>query len=501
MRVSSVSLSTVLAVVLAGPVFAADVAKRPPPVAEPIAVPLSLWSGFYVGANAGVGGGKVDYPVGIAAGPLAVAGSAGMNAAGMIAGVQAGYNWVFPNRILAGIEADFGWSNLEDKLSAGGTLTSGGVPIGSAGAAVGSRLDYLGTVRGRLGYIVTDPWLVYLTGGWAWGSVNSFYSAGIVGGPSVAGDVSKNMSGWAAGIGTEYAITPDISFRAEYLHVDLGSANLAALAVGPVAASVRVAPAYDFVRAGVNYRFGGTGSSTAMQPSAFTAPRNFDWTGLHIGVNGGYGMGTHDYPITATLGAVGISGKAAGDASGFLGGAQIGYDLQLSNHIVVGLEADFDWADIKGPLSAGGSASIGGVPLGSATASVGTALDYIGTVRGRIGYAVGDPWLVYATGGWAYGGTTSSAGIDIPGVFTGGLSRKRDHSGWVAGLGTEFAVTPNLTLRAEYMHVDFSSETLLALTLGGAAARIKVDPSYDIVRVGMNYKFDFGGSSPVFAKY
>lgn len=501
MRVSFVSLSTVLAVVLAGPVFAADVAKRSSPIADPIPSPSSSWGGFHVGVNGGVGGGKVDYPVGAVAGPLAIAGSGGMNAAGMLLGVQAGYDWVFANRILAGIEADFGWSNLEDKLSVGGSASVGGVPIGSAGLAAGSRLDYLGTVRGRLGYVVTDPWLVYLTGGWAWGSVNSSYSAGIVGGPGFAGGVTKQMSGWAAGIGTEYAITPDLSFRAEYLHVDLGSADLAALAIGPVAAGLRVSPTHDIVRAGINYRFGGTGSPTAMQASVFTAPRSFDWTGFHIGVNGGYGMGAHDYPIDATIGGSSVTGKAAMDASGFLAGAQIGYDLQLSNRIVVGLEADFDWADINGTLSLGGAASIGGVPLGTAAAAVGTRLDHMGTVRGRIGYAVRDPWLVYATAGWAHGATTTSAGASVPGLFTGGLSRKLDHSGWAAGLGTEFAVTPNLTVRAEYMHVDFSSETLMALTLLGAAARIKVDPSYDLVRVGVNYKFDFGGSSPVSAKY
>jgi outer membrane immunogenic protein len=501
MRISHIQATTALALILAGPAHAADLYKAPAATPVPPVLAAIPWSGFYVGVNAGVGGGKVDYPLSAFAGPLAVTGAASMRGAGGLFGVQAGYNHLFPNRILVGIEADFDWTNIEDKLSLAGGATVGGVPVGSASGSVGSRLEYLGTVRGRLGYAVTDPWLLYVTGGWAWGSVESSYAASIAGGPSFAGSISKQMSGWAAGVGTEYAITPDLTFRAEYLHVDLGSTTLAGGAIGAIGGAVRLDPSYDFVRAGLNYRFGGPVMASAVQSAAFAAPRNFNWTGLHVGLNGGYGMGSHDYPITAAFGTIGVAGKASLDASGFLGGAQIGYDHQLPNRIVVGLEADFDWADIDGPLGAGGTATLGGGALGSATASIGSKLEYFGTVRGRIGYAVTDPWLVYATGGWAYGGSDSSATITIPGVFTGGVSKKVTHSGWAAGLGTEWAVTPNLTVKAEYLHVDFGSETLANVAIGGATGRLKFDPSYDLVRVGMNYKFDFGSPAAFVAKY
>lgn len=500
MRASRLPLSIVSVVAVAAPAFAADVAKPTAPVATPLET-VAPWSGLHIGLNAGIGGGKVDYPVTATAGTLGVAGAGSMRGAGALLGAQIGWDHLYSNRLLLGLEADFGWSNLEDALSLAGSASVGGVPIGSASGAVGSRLEYLGTVRARVGYAVTDPWLVYLTGGWAHGSVKSFYSAGIAGGPGIAGDVTKQMSGWAAGLGTEYAITPDLSFRAEYLHVDLGSAGIAGGTIGPVTAALRVAPSYDFVRAGINYRFGATASRTAVAPAAYTAPRSFDWTGFHVGLNGGYGKGANDYPIDATALGFAVTGKAGLDASGFLAGAQIGYDHKVTDRILLGLEADFDWADLNGRLGLAGAATNGGVPIGTAAAAIGSRLDYVGTVRGRIGWTVTDPWLIYATGGWAWGGSTSSAGIDIPGVFTGGVSKKLTHNGWAAGLGTEFAVARNLTVRAEYLHVDFGSGTLLTAAIGGAAGRLRFDPSYDLVRVGVNYKFDFGNPGPVVAKY
>ncbi|MBP0651607.1 porin family protein, partial [Mycobacterium tuberculosis] len=81
---------------------------------------------------------------------------------------------------------------------------------------------------------------------------------------------------------------------------------------------------------------------------------------------------------------------------------------------------------------------------------LGTELQYLGTVRGRLGYVVTDPWLVYATGGWAYGRTKSSASFDSTIPFSFDASKKLDHSGWVVGVGSEFAVSPNVTIRGEY---------------------------------------------------
>lgn len=503
MRASSLLLTTAIATTLAGPAFAADLYKAPPAV--PIAVDTtvrSMWSGLRIGLDAGVGGGRIDHPIAGALSTTTLSGNAFMHAAGGLVGVRAGYDWVFSNRVLVGVEADIAWANMEDRLSLGGSAVSGGVLLGTAGGHIGSRLDWLGTVRGRLGYVVADPWLVYLTGGWAYGSVKSSYGAGITGIGTFSGDVTKQMSGWVAGLGTEYAISPNLSLRAEYLHVDLGSATLFSYAAGTTTASLKIEPAYDIVRAGVTYRFDGTAPATSMAPAAFSSPTDFNWTGLHVGVNGGWAGGLHDYPVAAALGTTSVDGKASLKSAGFLGGVQIGYDYQLSNRIVLGLEADFDWAEVKGRLGADGTVYTGGALLGSGSASLGTTLDYMGTVRGRIGYAVTDPWLIYATGGWAYGGTDSSASYTITGLGSGSVSKRLTHSGWVAGLGTEFAVTPNLTLRAEYLHVDFDSKTLLSYAAGTTTASLKVDPSYDLVRVGVNYKFDFGApTSAMVAKY
>lgn len=504
MNVSTFSVSAILTVILAGPTVAADLGRAPPPAAmDPVV--RSMWSGFHVGLNAGVGGGTTNYPIAATIGPVAIDGKGKMDASGRMIGAQIGYDWVFSSRILVGLEADIAWTDVEDRFALDGSATVNGVPIGSAGGNIGTKLDYLGTVRGRLGYVVTDPWLVYLTGGWAYGGVKSSYSAGISGIGGVAGSTTNFMSGWVAGVGTEYAITPDISFRAEYLHVDLGSADLFNLAAGGLAAGMRVEPAYDFVRAGINYRFASTAPATALQPAAFVSPTTFDWTGFHVGVNGGYAAARNEYPIdvgfTTGGNVVGIGGTGRLQGSGMLAGVQIGYDHQLSNKVVLGIEADIDWADVRGRLGIDGSAWNGGVPLGSAGGDIGTNLQYLGTVRARLGYAVTEPWLIYATGGWAYGETKSSAGASISGLGGIGVSKTLNHSGWVAGIGSEFAVTPNFTIRAEYLHVDFDSKTLWDFTAGTTRASLKLDPSYDLVRIGANYKFDFGAPAAMVAKY
>ncbi|MBP0574110.1 hypothetical protein J8J27_25760, partial [Mycobacterium tuberculosis] len=95
------------------------------------------------------------------------------------------------------------------------------------------------------------------------------------------------MSGWVAGIGTEYAITRNFSFRAEYLHVDLGKDTILSYVDDDIRGKLEVEPAYDIVRAGFNYRFDALTPGVALEPAAYLAPPTFNWTGLHVGLNGG----------------------------------------------------------------------------------------------------------------------------------------------------------------------------------------------------------------------
>ena len=188
---------------------------------------------------------------------------------------------------------------------------------------------------------------------------------------------------------------------------------------------------------------------------------SFDWTGAYIGVNAGGGFGTFKLDPTG-----GGPGGFDLSASGFLGGVQAGYNWQVGQ-FVYGVEADFQGSDVKGELSIGGP-------------SLETKVDWFGTVRARIGYTPVDRFLVYGTGGLAYGHEK----LDISGL--GGPSFSKTKVGWTVGAGAEYAITNNWSLKSEYLYTDLG-KTTFDLPGPGPDADVKVP--FHTVRVGLNYKF------------
>ena len=172
-----------------------------------------------------------------------------------------------------------------------------------------------------------------------------------------------------------------------------------------------------------------------------TARSLFNWTGFYVGGNAGWGWGS----------ALGT------DPSGYLIGLQAGYNFQYASGLLAGVETDIA---ITGLDATGGGGTV--------------SLDYLGTVRGRLGYTM-DRFLVYGTAGLAYGGGE---------VTVGGLSSSKTHVGWTIGAGVEAMLAPNITARLEYLFADLGKETYTTV-LG--PARVGIDTS--IVRAAMNYKF------------
>lgn len=156
------------------------------------------------------------------------------------------------------------------------------------------------------------------------------------------------------------------------------------------------------------------------------------WTGLYVGVNGGYGGNVFTYPYSLVYANPAvpinetISGSAKINSSGFLGGFQAGYNWQYTA-FVAGLEGDLDFAAINGRFGLNAATSPGSTFLGSAAASIGSKTTYIDTVRARVGYLISYQFLVYGTGGWAFGQTKNSvnANVQIPGLLTGSYSTSR----------------------------------------------------------------------------
>jgi outer membrane immunogenic protein len=201
---------------------------------------------------------------------------------GFIGGGQIGYNWQVSSAWLVGLETDI--QGVSGQGS--GTLTNSVGPFAFFGApevvttsiASTSKLDYLGTVRGRLGYL-TPTFLLYGTGGLAYGGVKAstaitqsnnacvFSPAGCLqSSTSAAGAFSQMRAGWTAGAGLEWMFVQKWSAKVEYLHYDLGSVTFSNGALRTSGAAVAIGLAVvgstssakfsgDIVRAGVNYHW------------------------------------------------------------------------------------------------------------------------------------------------------------------------------------------------------------------------------------------------------
>jgi outer membrane immunogenic protein len=256
-------LGTTAAAMLAMPALAADLRMAPVPVFK-AAPPLDYFSGFYAGVNAGFGWGSDSIGVS-GADPgsqnvLGFASSIGVpvgfntNPSGFIGGGQAGYNFTY-ERFVVGVETDIDWSNIKGSAqwdNLGHQIA--GLPSASS-ISINDRLLWLGTTRLRGGFELTPQWLVYATGGLAYGGVNTDVGFKF---PPLQGGRSNSSTevGWSAGAGTEYALSQNWLVRVEYLHYDLGAAsfNLPVQATNFTAA-VGTHEKGDIVRGGISYRF------------------------------------------------------------------------------------------------------------------------------------------------------------------------------------------------------------------------------------------------------
>lgn len=185
---------------------ASPAVPAPPAVVPP---PVPIWSGFYVGINAGLGADRFELPW--SAGRFA--GTSPLNIDRGIGGIQAGYNWQIGPRWVVALEADFDGSDIM-KVRDYTTFT----PIGAPTFNVGMNLDWFGTVRPRLGFAVTPSAILYLTGGFAYGHTSSNVIS-----PAGLSSSSNDKTGWASGGGLEYALTDSLSFKTEYVYLDLGT--------------------------------------------------------------------------------------------------------------------------------------------------------------------------------------------------------------------------------------------------------------------------------------
>lgn len=211
------------------------------------------------------------------------------------------------------------------------------------------------------------------------------------------------------------------------------------------------------------------------------APIVYNWTGIYVGIQGGWAWANVSGTGTDLAGT--FPGSYSYRPDGLVGGGHVGFNYQFPSNVVVGLEADIEASGIDGS--------------GNYLNTVGTAythstdIDWLGSVRGRLGYAFNN-WLVYATGGFAW------AKADYSVAFTGAApfhTWSKTHTGWTLGAGVEYGFTPSLSGRLEYRYSDFGSGSDSNAAVNSVDS---LDLDSHAVRIGLSYRF---GGGPVFARY
>jgi outer membrane immunogenic protein len=274
-------------------------------------------------------------------------------------------------------------------------------------------------------------------------------------------------------------------------------------------------------------------------PVAAPPPPPPMWTGFYIGINAGYewaasrSINTVADPLFAAptwstelaLSTALATGSPTINPNGFIGGGQVGYNYQFAPSWVVGIEADFQGIAGSNPST---SFSGSGVPAAFPAETIGSdvvstkKIDYLCTVRGRVGYLLTPTLLIYGDGGLAYGGIKSNTGVfqanfPFAPAFASVGSLSNTEVGWSAGAGFEWMFLPNWSVKAEYLYYDLGKETYglsplafshidRSLTASSGPVLYSSAPfsstrfNGSVVRAGLNYHFNWA-PAPVVAKY
>ncbi|MGB6539074.1 MAG: outer membrane beta-barrel protein [Xanthobacteraceae bacterium] len=239
-------------------------------------------------------------------------------------------------------------------------------------------------------------------------------------------------------------------------------------------------------------------------------PPMFSWTGFYLGVQGGGGWSNssateNDSYFCPAGGACaaptpvvpGIP-MSSTSASGAFGGITAGFNYQI-NAVVVGIEGDWSGAGINGS-GACNTAFITPSFGAGATGTCGNNLRDFATLTGRLGWAAWDRALIYVKGGAAWANYNDTVTTTVAGIPGPSANFTNNRSGWTFGAGVEYALTPAWSVKLEYDHMDFGTQNVTypftnvppfaAGTFNTVASQSQ---RVDIVRAGINYRFNIGG--------
>jgi outer membrane immunogenic protein len=246
----------------------------------------------------------------------------------------------------------------------------------------------------------------------------------------------------------------------------------------------------------------GSASAADLALKAPPAPAWYDWTGAYAGLNvgGSWGRSATSYTVP---GLPPYSSSQRMD--GVVGGGQIGYNLQFNKNWLVGLEADIQGTGQRGTATLPtvvftpppGALAL---PDTTSTATLAQKLPWFGTVRARLGIEPTDHWLLYVTGGLAYGEVKSTGTVMTSVAFPGGpvlgaaaatASTNTTRTGWTVGGGVEGVISGPWTAKIEYLYMDLGTFNNAFLGIGPSYPSIAASSHVtdNILRVGLNYHF------------
>jgi opacity protein-like surface antigen len=517
--------AAVAALIVVGPAGAADLPLKAPK----LVAPAWTWSGFYLGGHGGYGWSRDTLASNndpfFAGKAIPNFGPGGFDSNGWLAGFHAGANWQ-DGRIVGGLEIDLSATGIKGSSTATvGPLFEGVFPfndIRNASAVSSGRFEWLGSARGRLGYLVTPDVLLYGTGGLAWTQyvhdenlliAREFPSLVPPTNDAQFSNISSSSwrFGWVAGLGGEVRLlNSNWLARLEYLHYDFGNMSNTVTAFsfpgfGPAQRTGGDLTA-DIVRVGLTYKFdpdraalGFTGADGPLAPVPYLKARPlvavpWTWAGFYLGAHGGYGWGDDPFSNRLPLNGVPLSGVAS---KGYVAGFHAGANWQ-SRSVVGGLELDVSATDITGSTSN---------TVAGAMATQTDKFDPLGSVRARLGYLVTPNVLLYGTGGLGWTQFTTSQ--QTPGTLPTPFITPDWLFGWVAGLGVEARLgRTNWLGRIEYLHYDFGNSGAFSQFTPAGALVTSSNSSHltaDVVRAGLSYKLNWpdqagAGGAAVIAK-
>lgn len=223
------------------------------------------------------------------------------------------------------------------------------------------------------------------------------------------------------------------------------------------------------------------------EPNVFSPTPAANWSGFYVGAQAGYAWGS-DQTQVDVAGLPFTLVAPDYDTSGFVGGVHAGFNYQ-TGPAVFGLEGDLELAGVSGSVGLTGTGSFPGYRVTS-----GTEVDFQGSLRARAGVAL-ERLLIYGTVGLAGAAVENVYRAELPkgnvfGAPAGAASSKTDELrwGWTIGGGVEYAITSNLTARAEYRYTNLNSYRNVTTFLSSSSAA-EQEPDFHTLRIGTSYRF------------